>query len=174
MPTRDAPLRRVTPITRQTFGILQQERRNFFEDELARLKLNRSILTSKTGVPEADQLIGSLMGEYVSDFIVPVLKNSEEYKDMDSDSQKDFIRSVIKEYKNDVMDVVKLRSSLSGKERYGFDPMQRVAFNKLGPTAQKRALTRYHEVFGNPQEGEPYDYEQLVEYGKFYQKLGVR
>ena len=46
MPTRDAPLRRVTPITRQTFGILQQERRNFFEDELGRLKISRRILSS--------------------------------------------------------------------------------------------------------------------------------
>lgn len=174
VPTRNAPLRRVTPISRQTFGILQQERRNFFENELARLKISRRILTSKTGVPEADQLINSLIGEYSTDFIVPVLKNSEEYKDLGPDEQKEFIRSVIKDYKADIMDVVKVRSALSGKDRYGFDPMQRVAFNKLNPVAQKRALSRYHEVFGKPEEGEPYDYEQLVDYGKFYQKLGVR
>ena len=174
MPTRDAPLRRVTPITRQTFGILQQERRNFFEDELGRLKISRKILTSKTGVPEADQLIGALMGEYATDFIVPVLKNSEEYKKLEPAEQKEFIRSVIKDYKADVMDVVKLRSAMSGKDRYGFDPMQRVAFNKIGEVAQKRALARYHEVFGEPSENEPYDYEQLVQYGKFYEKLGVR
>ena len=72
------------------------------------------------------------------------------------------------------MDVVRLRSNLSGKERYGFDPMERVAFNKLRPVAQKRAIARYHEVFGEPTEDAPYDYEQLVEYGKFFQKLGVR
>ena len=174
VPTRDAPLRRVTPISRQTFGILQQERRNFFENELARLKISRRILTSKTGVPEADQLINSLIGEYSTDFIVPVLKNSEEYKDLGPDEQKEFIRSIIKDYKADIMDVVKVRSALSGKDRYGFDPMQRVAFNKLNPVAQKRALSRYHEVFGKPEEGEPYDYEQLADYGKFYEKLGVR
>lgn len=174
MPTRDAPLRRVTPITRQTYGILRQERRNFFEDELARLKINRKILSSKTGVPEADQLIGALMGEYTTDFIVPVLKNSEDYKSLGPDEQREFIRSVIKEYKADIMDVVKMRSAVSGKDRYGFDPMERVAFNKLNPVAQKRAIKRYHEVFGEPTENEPYDYEQLVEYGKFYQKLGVR
>ena len=91
-----------------------------------------------------------------------------------TDEQKEFIRSVIKDYKADIMDVVKVRSALSGKDRYGFDPMQRVAFNKLNPVAQKRSLSRYHEVFGKPEEGEPYDYEQLVDYGKFYQKLGVR
>ena len=173
-PTRDAPLRRMTPITRQTFGILKQERRNFFENELAKLKINRKILTSKTGVPEADQLINAMIGEYTTDFIVPVLKNSEDYKGLDNSQKKDFIRSVIKEYKADIMDVVKMRSGLSGKERYGFDPMQRVAFNKLGPVAQKRALDKYHEVFGKPKDGELYDYEQLVDYGKFYQKLGVR
>ena len=173
-PTRDAPLRRNTPILRQTYGILLNERRNFFEDELARLKINRKILTSKTGVPEADQMINAMMGEYTTDFIVPVLKNSDEYKDLGPDEQKEFIRSVIQEYKSDIMDVVRLRSNLSGKERYGFDPMERVAFNKLRPVAQKRAIARYHEVFGEPTEDAPYDYEQLVEYGKFFQKLGVR
>lgn len=174
MPTRDAPLRRVTPITRQTFGILQQERRNFFEDELARLKINRKILTSKTGVPEADQLIGSLMGEYVSDFVVPVLKNSEEYKEMGPAEQKEFIRSIIHDYKGDVMDAVGAVSAVSGKERYGFDPMQRVAFNKLNAVARKRAVAKYEEVFGPPTEDNPYDYEVLVRYGKFYQGIGVR
>ena len=58
----------------RTYGILLNERRNFFEDELARLKINRKILTSKTGVPEADQMINAMMGEYTTDFIVPVLK----------------------------------------------------------------------------------------------------
>ena len=114
------------------------------------------------------------MGEYTTDFIVPVLKNSEEYRDLDADQQKQFIRSVIQEYKADIMDVVKLRSALSGKDRYGFDPLQRVAFNKLNPVAQKRAIARYHEVFGEPTEKKPYDFEQLVEYGKFYDKIGVR
>ena len=95
-------------------------------------------------------------------------------KSLGPDEQKEFIRSLIKEYKADIMDVVKMRSSLSGKDRYGFDPMKRVAFNKLNPVAQKRAIARYKEVFGEPTEDEPYDYELLVDYGKFYEKLGVR
>ena len=173
MPTRDAPLRRVTPITRQTFGILRQERRNYFEDELARLKINRKILTSKTGVPEADQLIGQLIGEYVSDFVVPVMKNSEQYKNYEPEMQKEFIRTTIQEYKKDIMDNVKGLSRTAGKDRYGYDPLERVAFNKVGKVYQQKAIARYHELYGKPTEDNPYDYEELTRLGKAYQKLGV-
>ena len=114
------------------------------------------------------------MGEYVSDFVVPVLKNSEEYKEMGPAEQKEFIRSIIHDYKGDVMDAVGAVSAVSGKERYGFDPMQRVAFNKLNAVARKRAVAKYEEVFGPPTEDNPYDYEVLVRYGKFYQGIGVR
>ena len=95
VPSKDEPMRRVTPITRQLGGILLKERRNFLENEMARLKITRRVLSGKTGVPEADQLINTLIGEYATDYVVPVIKNSEKYKNLPSDEQADFIKNVI-------------------------------------------------------------------------------
>jgi len=171
-PTRDDPLRRVTPITRQTYGILLNDRKNFLEKELARLKISNRILSQKTGVPEADTMINALIGEYATDYIVPIMRNSDRYKDMKPDEQKEYIRQVIQNYKSEVMAFVKYRARRGGRERYGFDPMERVEFNRLRPMAQRRALEKYHRVYGKPEEGQKYDYEILTIYGKDFQKAG--
>ena len=171
VPSKDEPMRRVTPITRQLGGILLKERRNFLEDEMARLKITRRVLSGKTGVPEADQLINTLIGEYATDYVVPVIKNSEKYKNLPSDEQADFIKNVIADYKGDILDLVRLMSKSSGKDRYGFDPMERVAFKKLKPTARKKAYEEYHKRYGKPKDGEPYDYELLTNFGKFFEKI---
>jgi len=173
VPSKDEPMRRVLPITRQFAGVLMKERRNFLEDEMARLKITRRVLSGKTGVPEADQLINTLIGEYATDYVVPVIKNSEKYKNLPSDEQADFIRSVISDYKGDILDLVRLMSKSSGKDRYGFDPMERVAFKKLKPTARAKAYDEYHKRYGKPQEGEPYDYELLTDFGKFFEKISA-
>lgn len=171
VPSKEEPMRRQLPITRQISGILLRERKNFLEKEMARLKMSRRSLSGKTGVPEADQLINTLIGEYATDYIVPVLQNSEEYKNMRSDEQVEFIRSIIQDYKGDILDLVKLMSKSSGKERYGFDPLQRVAFQRVGKAAQRKAIEEYHRLYGKPEDGQPYDYEELVRLGKFFDAI---
>lgn len=171
VPSKDEPMRRVLPITRQFAGVLMKERRNFLEKEMARLKITRRVLSGKTGVPEADQLINTLIGEYATDYVVPVIQNSEKYKNLPSDEQADFIKSVISDYKGDILDLVRVMSKSSGKDRYGFDPMERVAFKKLKPTARAKAYEEYHKRYGKPKEGEPYDYELLTNFGKFFEKI---
>ena len=172
-PTRDEPMRRQTPISRQFAGILLQERKNFLESEMARLKISRRKLSQKTGVPEADQLINALIGEYSTNYIVPVLQNSEKYKNAPSDLQAAMLKAYIDDFRGDVMELVKLRSRTSGVERYGFDPMQRAAFNKIPSYAQKRAKARYEKMYPNFKE-KGYDYEELVRLGKYFEKLGPR
>lgn len=174
VPTREEPLRRKTPIARQTYGILLNDRKNFLEKELARLKISKRILSQKTGVPEADTMINTLIGEYATDYVVPQMMKSEKYKDMSPAEQKAFIQATIQNYKGIILDVVKAQSKTAGVDRYGFDPMQRVRFNKFGPAVQKRALDRYHEMFGEPKEGEMYDYEVLVLMGKKAEKRGFQ
>ena len=173
-PLREETLRRITPITRQTYGILIQENKNFLEKEMARLKMSRRKLVSKTGVPEADDLIGKLFGEYVKDYIVPVLKNSERYKNLASDEQALYIDSLIDDYKQQVMSAVKVNSKFGGMERYGFDPMERVAFKKFNSVVRRKTLAYYHKIYGEPKDGSKYDFEELVRIGKVIQKMGVR
>jgi len=174
VPTREEPLRRTTPISRQTFGILLNERKNFLESEMARLKISKRILSQRTGVPEADTLISTLIGEYATDYIVPQMMKSKKYKEMSPEEQKEFIRAKISNYKGDIMNLVKAQSKIAGVERYGFDPMQRVAFNKFGPALQKKATEKYHEMFGEPKEGEYYDFEVLVSLAKKFRARGFQ
>tara|TARA_R100001460_G_scaffold76057_2_gene117163 strand:- start:233 stop:3730 length:3498 start_codon:yes stop_codon:yes gene_type:complete len=172
VPTREKPLRRQTPISRQTFGILLQERRNFFEDEMARLKIPRRVLSSKTGVPEADQLINTLLGEYTTDYLVPVLQNSKKYKNMSSDEQALYLKARIQDYKNDIMDVVRYNSRSAGKKRYGFDPLQLQSYKKINEVYRNKATAKYHEYFGVPADGEEYDYSILNYFAKGYEAEG--
>ena len=88
--------------------------------------------------------------------------------------QKAFIQAKVQNYKGNILDVVKAQSKTAGIERYGFDPMKRTRFNKFGPAVQKRALKRYHEMFGKPKEGEMYDFEVLVLIGKKIEKRGFQ
>ena len=90
---------------------------------------------------------------------------------MPSDEQAEFIRVIIDDYKGDIMDLVRLMSKSSGKDRYGFDPMERVAFKKLKPTARNKAYEEYHKRYGKPKDGEPYDYELLTNFGRFFEKI---
>ena len=170
-PTKEEPLRRQLPISRQFSGILVQERKNYLEREMARLKISRRKLSQRTGIPEADTLINTLMGEYSTDYIVPVLQNSDEYKDKDDEGKAFFIKTLIDDFRGDVIKAVKVNSRYSGKERYGFDPMQRAAFNEIDNIAQKKAIEKYHEIYGQPTEDKPYDYEVLTIYGKNIEKL---
>ena len=169
--TRDEPLRRQIPITRQVAGILLRDRRNFLENEMARLKISKKKLLQKTGVPEADTLIGDLMGEYSVEYIVPILQNSEEYKSLDGADQAVFLKSVIDDYKADIMKLVRYRSRYEGKEKYGIDVMAKADFNKLQSMYQNKAIEEYNRRYGTPKEGEQYDYFILTEMGKSWQRI---
>jgi hypothetical protein len=170
--TRGEKLRRMTPITRQTQGILIKQRKNTLEKEMARLKISPRKLTQKTGVPEADQLVNALLGEYADEYIVPVILANKEYKEMPSAEQALFLKSVIDDYRGDLVDLAKLNSKMYGDERYGFDPFQRVAFNKINEVYQKKAMKRYAELYGEPTEDNPYDFERLTSLAKQYESLG--
>lgn len=168
--TREEPLRRVTPLTRQMTGALMQERKNRFEKELVDLKLSRRIVHSKTGVPQADLIINELMGSYVSDYLVPTIQNSSIYKDLDSEGKRDFIKEKIKDFKSDLMDIARLQSKRDGKERFGFDPMKKVAFSKQTSYVRNKALDAYHKNIGKPTGDEQYDFEILLKFAEFFKK----
>jgi len=169
--TRKEPLRRQTPISRQITGALMQERRNFLENEMAKLKISKRKLSQRTGVPEADQLINTFIGEYASNYISPMLMASEKYKKMTSEEKTEHIKNLIEDFKADIMELVRVQSKLAGPDRYGFDPMSRVSFNKIPPIYQKRAYNQYHKQYPDYKE-KGYDYETLTKLGKFYESLG--
>ena len=173
-PTRGEDIRRVTPFSRQLYGVLYNERKNRFEKELAENKISRNIVFSKTGVPEADALISQFMGEYISDYVVPAIEASDTYKSKSRDEKKDFLKRVIQEYRSDILDLVEFNSKQPVyKERYGFDPMEKAAFNRLPQPDKQKALDAYHAAHGEPADG-VYDYTKLLYYSKYIRAIRRR
>ena len=174
-PTRAEDLRRVTPFSRQVYGVLYNERKNRFEKELAENKISRRIVYAKTGIPEADALIAQFMGEYITDYVVPAIEQSDVYDGLTREGKKDFLKRVIQEYRSDIMDIVTYNSKQDVyKERFGFDPMKKAAFNKVPKVDQERALQVYHDNHGEPKDGEMYDYTKLLYYAKYLRQMRKR
>ena len=174
-PTRAGVLRRTTPITRQFSGILKNERRNWFEKEAEKIKITNKIIARKTGIPEADVILNEHFGEYIEDYVTPVLQNSEDYKNMTALEKRNMMVNVIGRYKQDIEGFVRRKMKLQKdalKSKYGFDPMEAVAFNKYSKFARDKAFTRYHEVNGKPESSSDYNYEELSYYARYYDEVG--
>tara|TARA_R100000322_G_scaffold147541_1_gene103950 strand:- start:246 stop:3779 length:3534 start_codon:yes stop_codon:yes gene_type:complete len=165
--TRAEKLRRIAPITRQTMGILLQERKNFFEKEISRLKLPRSVINARTGVPEADMMLDASYGEYITNYVVPRME-TEGYKKLEDAQKKVFIMELISDYKSDIKEAVEQNAKETAEARFGFNPFELKAFEKFAndrrtaPFAQK-AIEMYEERYGKD---EPKDYEVILKIAK--------
>ena len=165
--TRAEKLRRIAPISRQTMGILLQERKNFFEKEIARLKLPRSIINARTGVPEADMMLDASYGEYITNYVVPRM-DTEGYKKLEDAQKKVFITELISDYKTDIREAVEQNAKETAETRFGFNPFELKEFERFAndrrtaPFAQ-RAIEMYEERYGKD---EPKDYEVILKIAK--------
>jgi hypothetical protein len=165
--TRAEKLRRIAPITRQTMGILLQERKNFFEKEISRLKLPRSVINARTGVPEADMMLDASYGEYITNYVVPRME-TEGYKKLEDAQKKVFIMELISDYKSDIKEAVEQNAKETAEARFGFNPFELKAFEKFAndrrtaPFAEK-AIEMYEERYGKD---EPKDYEVILKIAK--------
>ena len=183
-------IRRTTPITRQTYGILLKEKRPFIEKEMLRLKMNLNILKSRSGVPEADQLYNKFMGEFSSQYLSPVLENDEIYqeykKQKNTAGQKNRIREILDRHKSQVredavsftnkkikgkydlrkIDNINNEPLTEGIKRYGFNPMDKVKFEKMDRLDRERAIKLYEQNHGKPTRKAPYNYSALIFYAK--------
>lgn len=161
--TRAEKLRRIAPITRQTMGILLQERKNFFEEEIARLKIPRSVINARTGVPEADMMLDASYGEYITNYVVPRMQ-TDVYKNLDDGKQEIFIRELISNYKTDIKEAVEENAKETAHARFGFNPFELVEFNKFRPSEYTdMAIRLYEERFGTEA---PKDYDLLLKIAK--------
>lgn len=165
--TRAEKLRRIAPISRQTMGILLQERKNFFEKEISRLKMPRSVINARTGVPEADMMLDASYGEYITNYVVPRME-TEGYKKLEDAQKKVFITELISDYKSDIKEAVEQNAKETAEARFGFNPFELKAFEKFAndrrtaPFAQK-AIEMYEERYGKD---EPKDYEVILKIAK--------
>ena len=170
-PMRAGVLRRETPLTRQTYGILKQSKRNFFEKEVERLGMSKKFISSKTGVPEADNLIDKFMGEFVEDVIVPTLQNDEKYKKLTPKMQKQYLKDQISGFKQDLRKTWSILARQDDVQKafidkYRFNPILAAEFNqkyKSKAYVKEEAFKAYHEQFGQPDDRRDYDYKKLLD-----------
>lgn len=160
--TRAEKLRRVAPITRQTMGILLQDRKNFFEKEISRLKIPRSVITARTGVPEADMMLDASYGEFITNYVVPRMQ-TDKYDKL-TDVQKDiFIRETIESYKGDIKDAVEENAKQTAETRFGYNPFELVEFKNFDQRYAQMAIELFEERYGKDA---PKDYDVLLKIAK--------
>ena len=168
-PTRAGPIRRETPIRRQTTGMLVQQRKNLLESEMDRLNIRRSEMYKKTAVPEANQLISMFMGEFASDYLVPKVIMSDYYKSLDTVGKRKFLKAHITNFRTDILDSVREYSRQFGPDRYGFDPMTRADFKSLDPYYRDLAIKMYEQAAGRKVDKDnPVELETIVKAAKYF------
>ena len=180
-PLRDAPYRRKTPLTRQTYGILLQEGKNKLEKELARLKVSKNLINQNTGVPEADTLINKLIGEWSSEVLIPMLE-TEEYKKKNNAEKIYAMQKKVREWKQDIKSLVKDQAARKLKngdfteeesvKRYGFNPLKKAEVErKYGGRKGfilNKAKEAYHKQFGKPKDKISYDWNKLDAFAEHF------
>jgi len=167
-PTRKGLLRRITPITRQVEGRLYGEKKTDIEKELDRLKITRSDVMKRTGIPEADELLGWYMGEVMIDIIQPFIK-SKLYKSLPEQVKKVRLKEEIARVRKSVVDQAK-DTIVTTNSNKNTKPMTRVRFLKLPKIYRKIALDTYNERLGEPTSLKDYDYEILYSIAKELRK----
>ena len=167
-PTRKGLLRRITPITRQVEGKLYGEKKTDIEKELDRLKITRSDVMKRTGIPEADELLGWYMGEVMIDIIQPFIK-SKLYKSLPEQVKKVRLKEEIVRVRKSVVDQAK-NTIVTTNSNKNTKPMTRVRFLKLPKIYRKIALDTYNERLGEPTSLKDYDYEILYSIAKELKK----
>ena len=181
-PLKGETVRRFQPFARQAFGILQRDKKNFLEKEIVRLKLDKSLINRNSGVPEADNLINNLIGEWTSTYLSPLLETSKEYKDEDNAGKRKFIRLQVDAWKQQLKELVfemedKEESynqflGVTTHDKYGFNPLKKAKVLKKFKGVDKQylndAFDQYHEKYGMPGDELSYDWDIVWLYANAY------
>lgn len=162
-------IRRITPLSRQMYGVLQRGERTEFEKELERLKILPSTVYRRTRNPEIDAFYSSVIGRQIQAEIEPYIKSDayQNIKDRDEEglSKAEVQRIVLKaEISRVKAEVMKLAREYS-KQMKG-TPVQRFEFEKLPDTQKTLAYNKYHKKIGSHESDDEYDYIKLLEYAK--------
>ena len=116
-PTKEAPIRRVTPITRQMFGILRKEKATKVEKLFNDLKISNAIIYRKTNIYEADNYIRMFMGPYIEEHIGQYMETSDFKKEKNPDVKRKVIIEKILDYKSTITELAKYHAaSVAGPE----------------------------------------------------------
>jgi len=151
---------------------LYTEKKIPIEKELDRLKITRSQVMKRTGVSDADALLGWYMGEYMEDIVQPFIKTPF-YKNLPEKLKKDTLLEEIKRVRKSVVDKAR-ETTVYDMSNRNTRPMTRVRFLKLPKVYRKIAMDDYHDKYGQPTTFKDYDYEELYKLAKALRKTKLR
>ena len=179
--TKEGLMRRVAPITRQTAGLLLNEKKNKFEKEMARLKIRSYSKFPKTQNPEYDEMYGNIMDSYIAEVIVPFI-NSKAYQDLEpvdlivegkkvslskNERQRDKLNAIIKEVKEEIsLGLKNQQTRINMAKKYKNYPKDVLDFNRLPQAIQTLAKQAYAKAYGEVASKNDYDYYKLLDLGK--------
>ena len=163
--TTEETIRRITPLSRQTQGILYRQKANKFEAELTRLKIIPSTVYKRTRNPDVDALYSVLISQAVTDNLLPYIE-SDEYKNIKSydkeglskkDLQRKMLKKKITEFTADAKKTaINISTTTEGQ------PIQRNKFERFDGTIQSLAFEKYHQSMYKPKNLDGYNYEILL------------
>ena len=172
--TTEETIRRITPLSRQTQGILYRQKANKFEAELTRLKIIPSTVYKRTRNPDVDALYSVLISQAVTDNLLPYIE-SDEYKniksyDKEGLSKKDLQRKMLKDKITEFTADAKKTAVKASVTTIG-QPIQRNKFERYDSTIQTLAFDKYHKSLFKPKDLDKYNYEILLNLAK---RLGLK
>ena len=163
-PTREGLLRRTSPITRQVYGRLYQGKKTPVEKELDRLRITKSEVLRRTGIPEADEILGFYMGEIVTDIIAPYIK-SDKYKRIPDTLKRKALMEEIAKVRKFIKERAK-NTLVYNNANKATNPYDRVRFLRLPKEYRALAKKVYHQQEGEPASMRDYNYALLYSLAK--------
>ena len=165
-PTKEAPIRRVTPITRQMFGILRSEKDTAVQKELNDLKITNSLIYRKTKIAEADNYIRKFMGPYIEEHIGRIIR-SNDYKKMDNaDLRRAHLVKKIGDFKDSIYAQAKsYAASVKGPEGSTFSKKE---YKELPDYAKKFGMEQYEKRKQQDKRLQSLDERGLIDYDLLY------
>ena len=149
-------------------GLLKSEKKNLLEKELDRLRIRRSdVYGGRTEIPQYNEIYAILLDDFMEEKVIPYLK-SEQYtsKNNEPELQAKMLKVKLRYFKEQV--TKSLRGSNVNKvlqERYGFNPVAMLSYNRLPDVFKKRAMDRYLDTYEEPENENGYDFNILYQLG---------
>lgn len=165
-PTKEAPLRRVSPITRQMFGILRSEKDTAVTKELNDLKITNALIYRKTRVAEADNYIRKFMGPYIEEHIGRTIRGAT-YKNMENaDLRRAYLVKKINDFKSTIYDQAKnYAASVKGPEGSTFS---KKGYKELPDWAKEFGMQQYEKRKQQDKRLQSLDERGLIDYDLLY------
>ena len=164
-PTREAPVRRQSPLLGQLLGIRLTERRTPAETELVRLGYENYEIFPSTGDKLTDSLVKKELGPLVQDSIGELVK-LKSYKNLTEAQKQNMMAKKLERLREFAKDIAKFDANIKAiKEDKEFTPFERTQYMRLPRRTRKLAEEYFIDNYGQSV-AESKKYSLAIEIGR--------